>query len=83
MNQFRLFLSQAAYLLMLTIREAAQGTRLPQAQVTRLRSTLIKTAAKVSVSVRRVLVQYLSFNNYSFFGEVRGKGKGQGGKVLF
>ena len=56
-NQFRLFLSQAAYLLLLTIRKAAQGTRLAQAQVTRLRSTLIKTAAKVSVSVRRVLVE--------------------------
>ena len=56
-NQFRLFLSQAAYILMLTIREAAGGTRLAQAQVTRLRSTLIKTAAKVSVSVRRVLVE--------------------------
>ena len=34
-NQFRLFLSQAAYILMLTIRKAAQGTRLAQAQVTR------------------------------------------------
>ena len=34
-NQFRLFLSQAAYLLMLTMRKAAEGTRLAQAQVTR------------------------------------------------
>ncbi len=34
-NQFRLFLSQAAYILMLTIRKAAPGTRLAQAQVTR------------------------------------------------
>ena len=42
---------------MLTLRQAAQGTRLAQAQVTRLRSTLIKTAAKVTVSVRRVLVE--------------------------
>ena len=56
-NQFRLFLSQAAYVLMLTLRQAAGGTRLAQAQVTRLRETLIKTAAKVSVSVRRVLVE--------------------------
>ncbi len=56
-NQFRLFLSQAAYLLLLTIRKATEGTRLAQAQVTRLRSTLIKTAAKVTVSVRRVLVE--------------------------
>ena len=56
-DQFRLFLSQAAYILMLTIRKAAEGTRLAQAQVTRWQSTLIKTAAKVSVSVRRILVE--------------------------
>ena len=56
-NQFRLFLSQAAYILMLGIRQAAQGTRLAKAQVSRLRETVIKTAAKVSVSVRRVLVE--------------------------
>ena len=56
-NQFRLFLSQAAYLLLLAIRQAAHGTRLAQAQVTRLRESLIKTAAKVTVSVRRVLVE--------------------------
>ena len=56
-NQFRLFLSQAAYILMLAIRKAARGTRLAQAQITRLRSTIIKTAAQVRVSVRRVLVE--------------------------
>ena len=56
-NQFRLFLSQGAYILLLAIRQAAKGTRLAQAQVTRLRETLIKTAAKVSVSLRRVLVE--------------------------
>lgn len=56
-NQFRLFLSQAAYILLLGIREAAQGTRLAKATVSRLKETLIKTAAKVSVSVRKVLVE--------------------------
>ncbi len=56
-NQFRLFLCQAAYLLMLEIRQAAQGTRLAQAQVSRLRETIIKMAAKVRVSVRQVLVE--------------------------
>ncbi len=56
-NQFRLFLSQAAYILMLGIRQAARGTRLAKAQVSRLRETVIKTAAKVSISVRRVLVE--------------------------
>jgi hypothetical protein len=56
-NQFRLLLSQAAYILMLTIRQAAAGTALATAQVERLRSMLIKGAAKVSVSVRRVVVE--------------------------
>jgi len=56
-NQFRLFLSQAAFILMLEIRKAAIGTTLAKAQISRLRETLIKTAAKVSVSVRRVLVE--------------------------
>jgi hypothetical protein len=56
-NQFRLFLCQAAYILMLEIRASAQGTRLATAQVSRLRETIIKMAAKVSVSVRRTLVE--------------------------
>ena len=56
-NQFRLFLAQAAYILLLAMRQAARGTRLAKAQVSRLRETLIKTAAKVSFSVRRVLVE--------------------------
>ena len=60
-NQFRLFLSQAAYILMLAIRQAARGTRLAKAQVTRLRETIIKTAAKVKVSVRRVLVELAAY----------------------
>ena len=60
LNQFRLFLSQAAYVLMLSLREAAKGTRLAKANVTILREIIIKTAAKVSVSVRRVLVELAS-----------------------
>lgn len=56
-NQFRLFLCQAAYILMLELRASAQGTRLAIAQVSRLRETVIKMAAKVSVSVRRTLVE--------------------------
>jgi len=50
-------LSQAAYILLLGIRQAAPGTRLAKATVSRLKETLIKTAAKVSVSVRKVLVE--------------------------
>ena len=56
-NQFRLLLAQAAYILLLTIRQAATGTQLATAQVNRLRQCLVKIAARVSVSVRRVLVQ--------------------------
>jgi hypothetical protein len=56
-NQFRLFLSQAAYILMLAMRKAAEGTQLGKAQVSRLRETIIKVAAKVRVSARRILVE--------------------------
>jgi len=56
-NQFRLFLSQAAYILMLAMRKAAEGTQLEKAQVSRLRETIIKVAAKVRVSARRILVE--------------------------
>lgn len=60
-NQFRLLLTQAAYVLMLALRQAAAGTALAQAQVSRLRSCLLKGAARVRVSVRRVLVELAAF----------------------
>lgn len=60
-NQFRLLLAQAAYILMLTIRQAAAATGLAKAQVIRLRDSLLKWAAHVKVSVRRVLVQLPNF----------------------
>jgi hypothetical protein len=56
-NQFRLLLAQAAYILMLSIRHAAVETQFARAQVERLRSLLIKGAARVKVSARRVLVE--------------------------
>jgi hypothetical protein len=59
-NQFRLFLSQAAYILMLEIREAASQTRLEKAQICRMRETLIKIAARVKVSTRRIMVELTS-----------------------
>ncbi|ACB49457.1 hypothetical protein cce_0105 [Crocosphaera subtropica ATCC 51142] len=46
-NQFRLFLCQAAYILMLELRASAEGTRLGMAQVSRLRETIIKIALKL------------------------------------
>ena len=60
-NQFRLLLAQAAYILMLTIRQAASGTQFATAQVERLRAMLIKGAARVRVSVRRVLVELAAY----------------------
>ena len=60
-NQFRLLLAQAAYILMLAIRQAATPTQLASAQVERLRSLLIKGAARVTVSVRRVLVELAAY----------------------
>lgn len=56
-NQFRLLLSQAAYILLLALRHAAADTPLAQAQVERLRGSLIKLAARVRVSSRRILVE--------------------------
>ena len=60
-NQFRLLLSQAAFILMLAIRQAASGTQFATAQVERLRSMLIKGAARVQVSTRRVLVELAAY----------------------
>lgn len=60
-NQFRLLLAQAAYILMLTIRHAAAGTPFATAQVERLRSMLVKGAARVKVSARRILVELAAY----------------------
>lgn len=68
-NQFRLFLSQAAYILMLEIREAASQTRLEKAQISRMRETLIKIAARVKVSTRRIMVELTS--NCPFQAEIK------------
>jgi hypothetical protein len=64
-NQFRLLLAQAAYILMLTIRQAAVGTQFAKAQVERLRSMLIKGAARIKVSVRRVLVELAAHSPFA------------------
>lgn len=64
-NQFRLLLSQAAYVFMLALRQAAHGTQFAKAHVSRLRSALIKGAARVTVSVRRVLVELAAFSPFA------------------
>jgi Transposase DDE domain group 1 len=53
-NQFRLLLHVAAYILMFSLREELQKTALASAQMDTLRLKLLKIAAKVVVSARRV-----------------------------
>jgi Transposase DDE domain group 1 len=54
-NQFRLLLSSAAYVLIQALRrEALAGTELARAQVGAIRLKLLKVAARVVASVRRV-----------------------------
>jgi hypothetical protein len=60
-NQFRLLLSSAAYVLMQTLRRTAlRGTDLAQAQMGTIRLKLIKIAARVLVSARRVMLHLSS-----------------------
>ena len=64
-NQFRLLLSSAAYVLIEHIRRVAlAGTELAKAQVTTIRTKLFKMAARVVVSVRRVVFHFSSHNPY-------------------
>jgi Transposase DDE domain group 1 len=56
-NQFRLLLTSAAYLLVEHLRrESLAGTELARAQVSTIRLKLFKIAARVVVSVRRVVL---------------------------
>ena len=64
-NQFRLLLSSAAYVLMNALRrEALGGTELARAQVGTVRVKLLKVAARVMVSVRRVVFHLSSSYPY-------------------
>jgi hypothetical protein len=60
-NQFRVLLSACAYVLVQALRRTAlTGTPLAQAQVCTIRLKLLKVAARVSVSVRRVVLHLAS-----------------------
>jgi hypothetical protein len=60
-NQFRLLLSAAAYVLVEAVRRLGlAGTPMEQAQVNTIRLRLLKVAALVAVSVRRVYVRMAS-----------------------
>ena len=55
-NQFRVLLTLAAYILFQTLQAHAQGTACADAQVSTLRERLIKLAAWIERSVRRIVV---------------------------
>jgi hypothetical protein len=55
-NQFRVLLTVAAYILFQTLQAHAQGTACADAQVSTLRERLIKLAAWVERSVRRIVL---------------------------
>lgn len=60
-NQFRLLLASAAYVLIEHLRsEGLRGTELAKAQVSTIRLRLFKIAARVVVSVRRVVLHLSS-----------------------
>jgi len=56
-NQFRVFLTAAAYILMQVLREHAQTTGYAQAQVTTLRERLLKLGVQVIASTRRIVLR--------------------------
>ena len=60
-NQFRVLLSAAAYVLVETLRRTALvGTELEVAQADTIRLRLFKVAARVVISVRRVILHLSS-----------------------
>jgi len=80
-NQFRLLLSSAAYVLVQALRRTAlAGTELARAQVGTIRLKLFKVAARVVVSVRRVVFHLSSSYPYQavfrgVYERVRGVGR--------
>jgi Transposase DDE domain group 1 len=78
-NQFRLLLSSAAYVLVQALRrEALAGTELARAQVGTIRLKLLKVAARVVVSARRVVFHLASSYPYrSAYCEALGRLMGQ------
>jgi hypothetical protein len=64
-NQFRLLLSSFAYVLLHELREShLADTDLEKAQVTRIRLVLLKIAARVTVSFRRIVLHLSSSYPY-------------------
>lgn len=83
-NQFRLLLSSAAYVLVQALRRTAlKGTELAQAQVGTIRLKLFKVAARVTVSVRRVVFHLASSYTYQgVFREAYARLRSQPGSAM-
>ena len=71
-NQFRLLLSSAAYVLVQALRrEALAGTELARAQLATIRLKVLKVAARVLVTVRRVVFHLASsYPHQATFGAI-------------
>jgi hypothetical protein len=78
-NQFRLLLSSAAYVLMQALRRTAlTGTALAEAQVGTIRLKLLKVAARVVVSARRMVFHLSSsYPSQALFREVAARVMGR------
>ncbi len=64
-NQFRLLLASAAYILLEHLRrEGLKDTELARAQVTTIRCKLLKIAARITTSVRRIVLHLSSSYPY-------------------
>ena len=64
-NQFRLLLASAAYVLIDHLRRVGlAGTEMAKAQVTTIRTKLFKIAARVTLSVRRIVFHLGSYCPY-------------------
>jgi hypothetical protein len=59
-NQFRLLLHAAAFVLLQGLRKLLSGTELANAEAATLRLRLLKVGARVTESVRRIVIHYAS-----------------------
>jgi hypothetical protein len=59
-NQFRLFLHQAAFILMQKLKQLLITTNLAKSRIVTIREKLIKLAVRVRISARRIWIQFAS-----------------------
>jgi len=59
-NQFRLFLTQAAFVFMLEIKKTLVGTNYARSTMQTIRNLFIKCAVRIKKTARRVLIQFAS-----------------------